>query len=74
MATTTYHISFPAELAKELEKEMKEEHYSPSEYFKMIYRWYREEQSVIDAERCYESEKKAGTLKKLKGSITDLMD
>ncbi len=38
MATTTYHISFPADWAQEVEKEMQEEHYTPSEYFKELYR------------------------------------
>ncbi len=43
MATTTYHISFPMDWAKELEKEMEEEHYTPSEYFKELYRRTRRE-------------------------------
>jgi len=46
MATRTFHISFPVEWAKEIEKEIKNEHYSVSEYFKRLYREYREEQQV----------------------------
>lgn len=74
MATTTFHISFPGELAKHLAKDIKKGHYTPSEYFKMLYRWYKTEESIREAERCYEEEKKAGTLKELKGSIMDLVD
>lgn len=47
MATRTFHISFPSEWAKEIEKEIKKEHYTPSEFFKGLYRRYREERQVL---------------------------
>jgi nicotinamide mononucleotide adenylyltransferase len=48
MATRTYHISFPIEWAKAIEKEMKEEHYTPSEYFKHLYRQMRRARLMAD--------------------------
>jgi len=48
MSTRTYHISFPAEWAEQIDREMKEEHYTPSEYFKQLYRQKREEQLLKD--------------------------
>ena len=47
MATKTFHISFPLEWAKEIDKEIKKDHYTPSEYFKALYRRYREEQKAL---------------------------
>lgn len=76
MATTTFHISLPAELGKEIEKEIKKGYYTPSEYFKMIYRRYKEQKELRDFEdsmRGYEKEKKAGKLKELK-SLSELME
>ena len=48
MATRTFHISLPLELAKEIEKEMEEGYYTPSEYFKYLYRLAREEKLLAD--------------------------
>jgi hypothetical protein len=48
MATRTFHISFPTEWAEQIEREMKEGHYTPSEYFKQLYRQKREEQLSKD--------------------------
>jgi len=48
MATRTFHISFPVEWAKEIEKEMKAGYYTPSEYFKHLYRMAREEKLLAD--------------------------
>lgn len=48
MATRTFHISLPLELAKEIEKKMKEGYYTPSEYFKHLYRQAKEEELLAD--------------------------
>jgi len=75
MATRTFHISFPLEWAEEIEKEIKKEHYTPSEYFKMLYREMKiqgEERDFQKALKNYEKEKKAGKLKELK-TISELM-
>lgn len=75
MATKTFHISFPVEWAEEIEKEIKNDHYTPTEYFKDLYRKIkldREYSEFQEAVECYEKEKKAGTLKKLT-SLKDLM-
>lgn len=72
MSTTTYHISFPAEWAKEIEKEMEKEHYSVSEYFKQLYRIAKQQKNEHqDFQKfllSYEKEKKSGTLKKLESA------
>lgn len=47
MATRTFHVSFPTEWAKEIEDEMKKEHFSPTEFFKSLYRRYRSDQQAI---------------------------
>lgn len=54
MATRTFHISFPLELAKQIEKEMKDGFYTPSEYFKHLYRKAKEEQLLADIEESEE--------------------
>jgi hypothetical protein len=75
MATRTFHISFPVEWADEIEKEIKKEHFTPTEYFKDLYRQMkqqREYEDFEDAIKCHEEEKKAGKLKKL-NSLKDLM-
>lgn len=75
MATRTFHISFPMEWAKEIEKEMKEEHFSPTEYFKNIYRQVKQQREYADFQdsmKCYKAEKNLGKLKKLT-SLKDLM-
>ena len=75
MATTTFHISLPSQLGKEIEKEIKRGYYSPSEYFKMLYRKHREfeEADFEETIRNYEKEKKAGKLKLLK-SVDELFE
>ena len=75
MATTTFHISLPAQLGKAIEKEIKEGYYSPSEYFKMLYRKQREyeEKDFEETIRNYKKEKKAGKLKVLK-SVDELFE
>ena len=75
MATRTFHISFPVEWAKEIEEEMKKKHFTPTEYFKHLYREMRQDREYKDfqeAVKCYEEEKKSGKLKKLT-SLKDLM-
>ncbi len=48
MATKTFHISFPIEWAEEIEREMKRDHYTPTEYFKHLYRKTNKEQLLAD--------------------------
>lgn len=63
MASKTFHISFPLDWAKEIEKEMKREHYTPSEYFKALYRRFREERQVMaDLEESEEDLRKGRTV------------
>jgi len=76
MATRTFHISFPLEWAKEIEKEIEKEHYTPSEYFKMLYREMKIQSEQRDFQKtlkAYEKEKKAGKLKELK-SVDELFE
>ncbi len=70
MATRTFHISLPLELAKEIEKEMKKGYYTPSEYFKYLYRLAKEEKLLADIQES-EDDYKHGRIIKAE-SLKDL--
>jgi len=71
MATRTFHISFPLEWAKEIEKEIEKEHYSVSEYFKKLYRQRRNDHVAIAALRESEDDLKHGRV--YEGELKDLL-
>jgi hypothetical protein len=70
MATRTFHISFPLEWAKEIEKEIEKEHYTPSEYFKHLYRQMKQEQLLADIQESEEDFKQGRVYK---GNLKDLL-
>lgn len=72
MASTTFHISFPSELGEDIAKEIKRGYYTPSEFFKMLFREYRDTQRAQEDIKGYQQEKAAGKLRELK-SINDLI-
>ena len=70
MATKTFHISFPVEWAEEIEKEIKRDHYTPTEYFKNLYRKIKEEHLLADIRESEEDIKHGRIIKA--NSLADL--
>ena len=75
MARTTniISISLPPELSRQTEKMAKKYNMTRSELLRDALRQYAEMGQVDKMLHEYESDKRNGRLKKLRGSITDLM-
>ncbi|KKW34309.1 MAG: CopG-like protein transcriptional regulator [Parcubacteria group bacterium GW2011_GWA2_53_21] len=71
--STIVTISLPPAMAKQAKKIAKQQQMTNSELVRVALRQFMEERDAEEAIRIYKAEKRAGTLKTLKGSLTDLM-
>lgn len=71
--STIVTVSLPPAMLVVTKKIARKQHMTQSELFRTALRVYVEEQEAQEAIRIFEHERRAGTLKELKGSLTDLM-